>query len=172
MVTEIHEDMFEARAVLLGRLGKHEGALEIYVYRLQDYIKAEEYVVFQQVYAVPHRSHCRYCKRVYHTDPDARGIFLTLLRIYLQPSTLSDLLRPALDLIRRHSPRLNTVETLHLLPPMVAAQDLNAFLCEALREPVFDTRVVREVRKARLEQVSSKLIGLQTKRVKVTDSRM
>lgn len=34
--------MFEARAVLLGRLGKHESALEIYVYRLQDYIKAEE----------------------------------------------------------------------------------------------------------------------------------
>jgi len=34
--------MFEARAVLLGRLGKHDGALEIYVYRLQDFIKAEE----------------------------------------------------------------------------------------------------------------------------------
>ena len=38
--------MFEARAVLLGRLGKHEGALELYVYRLQDYIKAEEYALF------------------------------------------------------------------------------------------------------------------------------
>jgi Vam6/Vps39-like protein vacuolar protein sorting-associated protein 39 len=55
---------------------------------------------------------------------------------------------------------------------MVAAQDLNVFLCEALREPLFDTRVVREIGKSRLEQVSSKLIGLQTKRVKVTDSRM
>lgn len=36
-------DMFEARAVLLGRLGRHEAALETYVYRLRDYIKAEEY---------------------------------------------------------------------------------------------------------------------------------
>ena len=36
--------MFEARAILLGRMGKHEGALETYVYRLRDYIKAEEYV--------------------------------------------------------------------------------------------------------------------------------
>lgn len=35
-------DMFEARAILLGRLGKHEAALETYVYRLLDYIKAEE----------------------------------------------------------------------------------------------------------------------------------
>ncbi|KAF8501265.1 vacuolar sorting protein 39 domain 1-domain-containing protein [Gautieria morchelliformis] len=149
------DDMFEARAVLLGRLGKHEGALEIYVYRLQDYIKAEEY-----------------CKRLYHADPGARGIFLALLRIYLQPSTSSNLLRPALDLIRRHSPRLDNVETLDLLPPMVTAQDLNAFLCEALRDPLFDTQVVREIGKTRLEQVSTKLVGLQAKRVKVTDSRI
>lgn len=35
-------DMYEARAILLGRLGKHEAALETYVYRLADYIKAEE----------------------------------------------------------------------------------------------------------------------------------
>jgi len=149
------DNMFEARAVLLGRLGKHEGALEIYVYRLQDYIKAEEY-----------------CKRIYHADPEARGIFLTLLRIYLHSGTSSNFLRPALELISRHSPRLDAVETLHLLPPMVTAQDLNAFLCEALREPVFDTRVAREIWKARSEQVASKLIGLQTKRVKVTDSRI
>jgi hypothetical protein len=55
MVAEMYEDMFEARAVLLGRLGKHEGALEIYVYRLQDYIKAEEYAVLERVCTVPHR---------------------------------------------------------------------------------------------------------------------
>ena len=114
----------------------------------------------------------RYCKRVYHIEPDSKGIFLTLLRIYLKSSTPSNLLRPALDLISRHSPRLDAVETLHLLPPMVAAQDLKAFLCEALREPLFDTRVVREVWKGRSEQVASRLIALQAKRVKVTDSRM
>ena len=34
--------LYEARAILLGRLGKHESALEVYVYRLHDYIKAEE----------------------------------------------------------------------------------------------------------------------------------
>jgi hypothetical protein len=36
--------MFEARAVLLGRLGKHDGALETYVYRIGDFNRAEEYV--------------------------------------------------------------------------------------------------------------------------------
>ena len=34
-------DLFEARAILLGRLGKHEAALDIYVNRLQDYDAAE-----------------------------------------------------------------------------------------------------------------------------------
>ncbi|KIJ52420.1 hypothetical protein M422DRAFT_26032 [Sphaerobolus stellatus SS14] len=148
------DDMYEARAILLGRLGKHRGALEIYVYRLKDYLKAEEY-----------------CKQVYHADPQEKRIFLTLLRIYLHSNT-TDLLHPALELISRHSPRLDAVETLNLLPPMVSAQDLNAFLCEALRTPVFDTQVIREIWKSRSDQLSSALIGLQNKRVKITDSRI
>ena len=36
--------MFEVRAILLGRMGKHQAALEIYVYRLSNFAKAEEYV--------------------------------------------------------------------------------------------------------------------------------
>lgn len=36
--------MPEARAILLGRMGKHEEALKIYVYRLQDYAAAESSV--------------------------------------------------------------------------------------------------------------------------------
>ena len=39
-------DLYEARAILLGRLGRHDQALETYVYRLQNYAKAEEYVDF------------------------------------------------------------------------------------------------------------------------------
>lgn len=35
-------DLFEARAILLGRLGRHDQALELYVYRMHDYRKAEE----------------------------------------------------------------------------------------------------------------------------------
>jgi hypothetical protein len=39
-------DLYEARAILLGRLGRHDQALETYVYRLQNYAKAEECVDF------------------------------------------------------------------------------------------------------------------------------
>jgi hypothetical protein len=34
--------MYEVRAILLGKLGQHDGALQIYVYRLEDHARAEE----------------------------------------------------------------------------------------------------------------------------------
>ena len=152
-------DLFEAKAILLGRLGRHDSALEVYVYRLQDFLKAEEY-----------------CKRAYQPDSLTSGIFLTLLRIYLQPGPAAppagELLPPALELIARHSPRLDPAATLQLLPPLVTARDVRAFLLEALRAPLFDARVVRNVQKAREEQVARRLMVLQSKRVRITESRM
>jgi len=150
-------ELFEARAILLGRLGRHDQALELYVYRLREYSKAEEY-----------------CKRVYQSGTETSSVFLTLLRIYLRPTvqTTANLLNPALDLISRHNARLDPVETLQLLPPLVTAQDIRAFLIETLRVPSFDTRVVRQISKARNDQLARKLMVLQSRRVKVVDSRI
>jgi hypothetical protein len=94
--------------------------------------------------------------------------------MYLRPTvtTTSDFLKPALALISRHNPRLDPVETLQLLPPLVTAQDVRCFLIEALQIPIFDTAVNRCINKARNEQVARKLMVLQSRRVKVTDSRM
>ncbi|TFY80314.1 hypothetical protein EWM64_g3699 [Hericium alpestre] len=151
------DDLYEAKAILLGRLGRHDNALELYAYRLRDYRKAEEY-----------------CKRIYQPGADTERIFLTLLRIYLRPTikTSDDLLTPALELISRHSPRLDAEEALQLLPPLVTAQDVRAFLLEAMRAPIFDTKVVRDISKARNEQAARKLMYLQSNRVKVTDTRI
>ncbi|CAK5269220.1 unnamed protein product [Mycena citricolor] len=151
------EDLFEARAILLGRFGRHDQALELYVYRLQDFLKAEQH-----------------CIRAYVAGSDTSNVFLTLLRIYLQPTskTTADLLQPALELIARHSHQLDSVATLQLLPPLVTTQDVRTFLVGALRAPIFDTRVVRNLSKARGDQVDCKLMALQTRRVKVTDSRI
>jgi len=151
------DDLFEARAILLGRLGKHEGTLEIYVHRLQDYAQAEEY-----------------CKRVYQSSPEHHDIFLTLLRIYLRPTSKQStvLLPAALDLISRQSPRLNSIETLELLPPLVTASDVKAFLCEALRTQKIEAGVMKEMWKARKDQVDQRLMSLHSQRVRVTDSRI
>jgi hypothetical protein len=67
---------------------------------------------------------------------------------------------------------LDPVETLNLLPPLVTAGDVNAFLLESLRAPIFDTRVIRCLSKARNDIVARKLMALQGRKVKVTDSRM
>ena len=107
-----------------------------------------------------------------------KDIFLSLLKIYLEPSPIArqqhvgNLLKPALDLISRQSSRLDTLETLRLLPPLVPAKDVRAFLYDAVRAPVFDTHVVRELRKGRDEQVGRKLAALQNRRVRVADVRM
>jgi Vam6/Vps39-like protein vacuolar protein sorting-associated protein 39 len=116
----------------------------------------------------------RYCKRIHQPDTETRNIFFTLLRIYLRPlvKTTDDLLRPALELIARHAPRLDPEETLQLLPPLVSAHDVRVFLTDALRVPRFDKRVVREVVLSRKDQVSRKLMYLEANRVKITDSRM
>ncbi|KAF9532490.1 hypothetical protein CPB83DRAFT_846876 [Crepidotus variabilis] len=150
-------DLHEARAILLGRRGRHDQAIDTYVNQLHDYTKAEEY-----------------CKRVYKADSDTSGVFLTLLRIYLRPTEpgSTNLLQPALDLISRHSPRLDSVEVLELLPPLVTMDSIRPFLADALCTPVFDTQVVRNISKARNDHMSRKLMALQMKRVKVTDSRI
>lgn len=116
----------------------------------------------------------RYCKSIYISNSPTEHIFLTLLKVYLEPTQKQpdSLLKPALDLISRQSPRLDTVETLRLLPPLVTAQDVKAFLIDAVRDPVFDTKVVREIGKARTHQVGRKLMSLENHRVKITDNRM
>ena len=131
----------------------------------------------------------RYCNRVFDpSSPKTSSIFLTLLRIYLQPGVSSTakspitstfslplpatLLQPALQLISRHSRRLDATETLKLLPPLVQARDVKEFLVESLRVPIFDTRVIREIAKARRDDVATRLMVLEERRVKVVDSRM
>ena len=130
---------------------------------------------------------CRYCNRVFDpSSPKTSSIFLTLLRIYLQPGVSSTtkspmsptlpppatLLQPALQLISRHSRRLDATETLMLLPPLVQARDVKEFLIESLRMPRFDTRVIREIAKARRDEVATRLMILEERKVKVVDSRM
>ena len=37
-------EFFEARAIVFSKMGQHRQALEIYVFKIEDYAKAEEYV--------------------------------------------------------------------------------------------------------------------------------
>ncbi|WVO14727.1 hypothetical protein L204_102365 [Cryptococcus depauperatus] len=151
------DEMPEARAILLGRMGKHEEALKIYVYKLEDYYAAESY-----------------CMRTY---PDKSDIFLILLQLYLRPSSVNHahLLAPALSLVSKHSTSLPPFSVLNLLPPLVGLTDVSQFFIRTIREQFrkrVEGRVVRQIGRARKEQVDAGLMRLDTKRVRVTDQRI
>ncbi|WVQ93507.1 hypothetical protein IAU59_000581 [Kwoniella sp. CBS 9459] len=158
------DEMPEARAILLGRMGKHEEALRIYVHRLGDYTAAETY-----------------CARAYSSEPE---IFLLLLQIYLRPAPSTantkptaaiSLLEPALSLISKHSTSLPSSPVLDLLPPLVPMQDVHSFFLRTLRESYSkknDARIVRNLVKGRKEEVERMLLGLEVKRVRINDQRI
>jgi hypothetical protein len=151
--------MPEARAILLGRMGKHEDALRIYVYRLSDYPSAE-----------------RYCSKVYATAPDPQGIFLLLLRLYLRPLASDPvLLAPALGLVASQGTRLDAREVLDMLPPLVTMADVRDFFVKIMRDGRKrrnEARIVRGLVGARKDQVDRVLMELQENRVRITDQRM
>ncbi|WOO80809.1 Vam6/Vps39-like protein [Vanrija pseudolonga] len=152
------EEMPEARAILLGRMGNHDEALQIYAYKLKDYAAAEAY-----------------CARVYAKKPDPRGIFLHLLKLYLRPKPPQDvLIQPALSLVGRHGTRIDAREVLDLLPPLVPVKDLHDFFLRTLGESRTrrnEHRIMRGLLQARKQQVERLVVGLEVKRVRVTDQR-
>ena len=63
-------DLFEERAIILGKLGLHEKVIAIYVQILGDVDKASEY-----------------CEQVYQTDTTNSNIYVLLIRTLLIPPT-------------------------------------------------------------------------------------
>jgi hypothetical protein len=122
-------------------------------------------------------SYVRYCAHVFQSEPDPMGVFLLLLRIYLRPKTASApvLLEPALALIAKHGIRLDALQGLDLIPPLVTMAQVQSFFVKTLRDGHRrrnEARVVKDILKSRKEQVERALMGLQKNRVKITDSRM
>lgn len=161
-----------AQAILLGRMGKHDKALRIYVYRLKDYAAAEKHC--SRVYAdasVP-----RMTDEKSASASDRSDIFLVLLRLYLQPNPSDPvLLDPALELIGRQGARLDAEKVIALLPPLVTMKDVQDFFVRSLRDGHArrnERRIFSGLASARKEQVDRMLMGLQEKRVRITDQRM
>ncbi|GMK59883.1 hypothetical protein CspeluHIS016_0901000 [Cutaneotrichosporon spelunceum] len=151
------QDVPEAQAVLLGRLGKHDQALQLYIYTLKDYAAAEAY-----------------CARVHAKEPERR-LFLHLLRLYLRPAKEEVLVAPALALVARHGTRMDPRAVLDLLPPLVAVKELHDFFLRTLgdeRARRNEHHITRGLLAARKAQAERLVVGLEVKRVRVTDQRI
>lgn len=177
--TEQAADLFDVRALLLGRLGQDEAALRIYVDRQGDDAKAEDY-----------------CRRIVARDP-ASHVFLTLLDIYLRPKRRASeerekderrgkedvettaavqgiRLEPALGIIARHGARIDARAALELLPARVLLSSVDVFASKALRQTYArraETLVLAQIAQERAVQAEEEQAALHHRRVKVTETR-
>lgn len=122
-------DLFEARATILGRLGKHEKVLAIFVQILGDFDKAIEY-----------------CDQMYDADdPKSCDVYVTLIKTILTPPTsppYSDVvlhprcLKPdvetVLAIMETNATKINPCAVLQILPDDIPLQSIKNFLEIAL----------------------------------------
>ncbi|TGZ85342.1 hypothetical protein EX30DRAFT_357185 [Ascodesmis nigricans] len=147
---------FEPRAIVLSKLGRHKAALEIYVFRLKDYTKAESYCVTQHLANPP--------------DKLVDSVFHILLSLYLEPPVEYDtrdefdrrqLLEQALTVLSHHGVRLDPSESLKLVPEKVQMVKLVGYFekrMRAAREEVATGMVRRGLEEVRRGEVRERLM--------------
>ena len=180
---------YEARAIVLSSMGQHKQALQIYVFQIQDYQKAEEYC--NQVYLQTHCSgnnnkNSTYSAPISTTPPltqtgdveDAEpSIYHTLLSLYLTPSPPhKPNWPPALDLLSHHGARLPASSTLSLIPPSLPVTDLESYFRGRIRSAVSAMReeaILARLKGVQNAAVEAKLIlGERSRKVVVGEERL
>lgn len=172
---------YEAQALVLSNLGQHKQALEIYVFKLEDYVKAEEYVYRRIFWFKLLISIIRYCNHVHMTQdstdpspPPSRqastsepddpipSIYHTLLSLYLTPPPPhKPNLPPALHLLSKHGSRLPAASTLNLIPSSLPVANLESYFRGRIRSAnsiVNESRIVAGLRKCEVVDAQATLL--------------
>lgn len=122
-------DLFEERAIILGKLKRHEKVLAIHIQILGNVTKAVDY-----------------CVDVYNTDAEAaKTIFIQLIEILLRPPTTPPYtgvelhencrepnVEAVLELLEQHATKMNPYTVLQILPNDIPISRLQPFLATAL----------------------------------------
>ncbi|KAI1948372.1 Vacuolar morphogenesis protein 6 [Ophidiomyces ophidiicola] len=146
-------NFYEARALVFSKMGQHKQALEIYVFRLNNPQKAEEYC--NQVYLAddPHLNRADGTHKVSPTDRDEAhpSIYHTLLSLYLSPPHGSGpQFGPAIEILAKHGSRLPANSTLDLIPESFPVHELEFYFRGRIRAEnsiVNEGRIVAALRK-------------------------
>ncbi|XP_028393424.1 vam6/Vps39-like protein [Dendronephthya gigantea] len=169
LLTHFDDSFFEERALLLGRLGRHEDALAIYIHVLNDIEMASSY-----------------CKRTYSEEwKYSKDVYARLLKMYLSPpesiqgAKTTDLnLKPnveaALNVLQKHYDKINPVKALELLPTTIQIQEIVPFLGSILEEKSCKkktSQVLKSLLYAEHLQVKERRMHYQTGKVLITDER-
>nr|POE65921.1 vam6/vps39-like protein [Quercus suber] len=191
------ELLLESRAIVLSAMGQHKQALAIYVFKLHEFTKAEEYcnrVYLSQVQEATGAGDVRTLNQqgktvrpvFEHTDSLEDGatqnVFAMLLGLYLRPHPPEEKRWPqALDLLSRHGARLPASSTLELMPNDLAVQELQNYFKGRMRNATSmlrQERVVRSLEKVRNAAAERRLLlgandevtlGGRNRRIRITE---
>lgn len=132
------DSLLEERAIILGRLGKHDDVLAIHVRALGDISNAVEY-----------------CKKVYDNQLTGyKSVYVSLIKLImdpnsctlslpgltLSPKTAQPDLEMALQLLQEHACRTNPLEVLGILPDNIPVARIHKFLQVALHKVLEERR--------------------------------
>ncbi|KAL4960697.1 putative vacuolar morphogenesis protein AvaB [Aspergillus stella-maris] len=128
-------EFYEARAILFSKMGQHRQALEIYVFKLEDYVKAEEYCNhLHKTEDTPAASGPAAEYSALAPSDDEPSIYLTLLSLYLTPPHgYKAQYGPALDILARHGSRLPANSALDLIPESLPVHELEFYFKGRMR---------------------------------------
>eukprot|EP00040_Diaphanoeca_grandis_P029545 m.173140 g.173140 ORF g.173140 m.173140 type:complete len:903 (-) comp31717_c4_seq1:125-2833(-) len=154
------EGLYEERAILLGRIGRHDQALSIYAHKLKDPEKAEEY-----------------CQKQYELDSEgSKDVFHKLLEIYLKPKEgAKENVPAALAVLRRHYDQIDTEIAMQLLPLTTKVSDIHSFLASVMRNRFAARRqglVLMNLLKAERLQVNTEYLSFRSKRTTIEEDRL
>ena len=174
---------YEALAILFSKMGNFKQALELYIFKLEDTAKAEEYC--NQLYVEAMNDHSRsLARRRSSTDPtdEEPSVYHMLLNLYLNPPKgESKRWGPAIELMAKHGARLPASSTLELIPPALPVKELEFYFRGRMRNATTITneaRIVAALRKVDAVRVEGRLKlgddlqGARSRKVRVDEERV
>ena len=172
-----HNALLEEKALLLGRDGRHEEALAIYIYKLKDLNMAEQY-----------------CHKQYERSRDENyNVFVTLVKMYLQPhevnlgfsrsvltepGNIEEKIEPneeaALAVLNKHYQKMDAAQVLDFLPPSIQITDMTYFLSNIIKDKMQQRRnslVLKSLLYAEHLQVHEQRVFHQSNKCVITEER-
>ncbi|OJD18317.1 hypothetical protein AJ78_01630 [Emergomyces pasteurianus Ep9510] len=133
---DVDPEFFEARAIIFSKMGQHRQALEIYVFKLENPDKAEEYCNYIHRNEETRTTDTTTTQRVSPTDSEDGhpSIYHTLLSLYLSPPhNYKPQYGPAIEILARHGSRLPAGSTLELIPETFPVHELEFYFRGRMR---------------------------------------
>ncbi|KEF58123.1 6-phosphofructo-2-kinase/fructose-2,6-bisphosphatase [Exophiala aquamarina CBS 119918] len=177
---------YEARAILFSKMGNHKQALEVYVFKLRDTAKAEEYCNQTHLEtSLNDDGKVTSSRRKSTTDPvdEQPSIYHILLNLYLNPPKGETAKwGPAIELMARHGARLPASSTLELIPEDLLVRELEFYFRGRMRNAnsiMNESMIVAGLRKVEAVRVQAGLLlgegtqsGGRNRKVRVDEERV